>query len=548
MDQNQKKVVLYCGIMCGIVALAAGIGVYVLSAKGPATTPPGYSTSTPPIEDIAAQPGAITIEPSTITVTRSPDGTLQGLATVTALNQSFTTGEITVTGDPRLTWKSDCLGRSKRLQAGERCSIAIIFRANAGSPANELVQPFLTILGNSQTPGGDTLPVEARADIVGGDAVMTPAQTTSDPILTSGTAPAHIDPYGAPPANAYGAPTHAANYGQPDYNYAPPQPTLTREEQFVLARRQAVFGGAQPSATTAHQTTRPTGGWDELDIPTSTSSLPQNMSRVVTMDRVITAVIARPYDSRSSQQVVAQVDRNVYGAHGRNVLIPRGSQLIGTAQGGSERVAISWTQIIRPDGARFVIEATTGDAMGQGGVPGHINERLMKRYGSILLGTALNAGIAKTLNAKEEAGGDFANAARNNGAIISDIVREDLQRIVQDYVQRNQDIQKVITVPAGTRITVIPTMDLQLRPMSRPKADDRTYPRPQNAGAPVPTANYEPANGSSVGTQTAARAGDREHQALDFSTPPTPDKTVPQNPIITSEAPMTGSTPPWSTQ
>src|SRR3546814_21053252 len=68
----------------------------------------------------------------------------------------------------------------------------------------------------------------------------------------------------------------------------------------------------------------------------STSSYPQDMSRVVTMNRVITAVLERPYDSRSSQQVVAQVDRNVYGGHGRSILIPRGSRIIGPASGGNE--------------------------------------------------------------------------------------------------------------------------------------------------------------------------------------------------------------------
>src|SRR3546814_20576543 len=98
------------------------------------------------------------------------------------------------------------------------------------------------------------------------------------------------------------------------------------------------------------------------------------MSRVVTMDRVITAVLERPYDSRSSQQVVAQVDRNVYGGHGRSILIPRGSRIIGTASGGNERVAIQWKQIIRPDGARFIIEASEEEAMGPGGVPGRVNQ------------------------------------------------------------------------------------------------------------------------------------------------------------------------------
>src|SRR3546814_18372722 len=110
------------------------------------------------------------------------------------------------------------------------------------------------------------------------------------------------------------------------------------------------------------------------------------MSRVVTMDRVITAVLERPYDSRSSQQVVAQVNRNVYGGHGRSILIPRGSRIIGTASGGNERVAIQWKQIITPDRARFIIQESAADAKGKGGVPGRVKPRLMKGTGRILLG------------------------------------------------------------------------------------------------------------------------------------------------------------------
>src|SRR3546814_3880042 len=103
------------------------------------------------------------------------------------------------------------------------------------------------------------------------------------------------------------------------------------------------------------------------------------------------------------QQVVAQVDRNVYGGHGRSILIPRGSRIIGTASGGNERVAIQWKQIIRPDGARFIIEASAADAMGQGGVPGRVNQRLMKRYGSVLLGTILGGSTAAIFGSEEEA-------------------------------------------------------------------------------------------------------------------------------------------------
>src|SRR3546814_8180766 len=85
------------------------------------------------------------------------------------------------------------------------------------------------------------------------------------------------------------------------------------------------------------------------------------------------------------------------------------------------------------------------DAMGQGGVPGRVNQRLMKRYGSILLGTILGGSTAAIFGAEEEAVQSGSNGqqstARNNGAIITDIVRRDIEKITQDIVQRNQAVR-----------------------------------------------------------------------------------------------------------
>src|SRR3546814_17865567 len=95
------------------------------------------------------------------------------------------------------------------------------------------------------------------------------------------------------------------------------------------------------------------------------------------------------------------------------------------------------------------------DAMGQGGVPGRVNQRLMKRYGSILLGTILGGSTAAIFGAEEEAVQSGSNGqqstARKNGAIITDIVRRDIETILHTIVQRNQAVQPIITVPDANR-------------------------------------------------------------------------------------------------
>lgn len=562
MDDKKKKLLI--GVAAGAGILVAGVGatVAIMSSSHEGAGKAGYTTNTPTAADVEAQPGELSIEPMPISLTRTPDGKIQAIATVSALFKDFQVTSARIEGNPQLSFTSDCLGNNHIIKAGERCNVVITFNAQsnttaAGPPAvltgvnpsapptNQPaaapagLQPELVIIGNSSTPGGSVIPIEKRAPIANADANAPMAQADPSAVGAPGSMPigapaaGSLDPYGQPISTVPTAGTMSAGslptapMTAADATVAPPSPPpLSPREQFMLARRQAVFKNVQPQRR-QQEAQKPYGTWADLNIPTATSSLPQDMSRVVTMDRIITAVLVRPYDSRASQQVIAQVDRNVYGAHGRNVLIPRGSQIIGIAQGGAERVAIQWKQIIRPDGARFVIEATAGDAMGQANVPGKVNSRLLKRYGNILLGTVLKAGTARVFGAAESPGGDVigsgTNVARNNGAIISDIVRADVERIVSDITQRNSNVQPIISVPAGTRLTIIPTMDLQMRPMEAPTQEVRSYPRRQNGGG----------------------APSEDDSGFDAPQARTSQRREVQPPFPTTDVPSTGTTPPW---
>src|SRR3546814_5350380 len=113
--------------------------------------------------------------------------------------------------------------------------------------------------------------------------------------LPGGVAPGGLDPYG-PVTPAPGA--EPAPPAPPvDYTQAPVPPTqqtLSPREQFLLARRQSVLSGARPAGR-SQQAQKEDGTWKDLNIPTSTSSYTQDMSRVVPMDRVIPAVLHRTY-------------------------------------------------------------------------------------------------------------------------------------------------------------------------------------------------------------------------------------------------------------
>lgn len=564
-DNKQKNLLIGGAIMVLVIVAAIGVAVWVLKPDNRQVPNTGsYETQTPG-PSIAQQPGSVAITPDQITLTRSPEGKLSAVATISALFQDFKIQSIAFNGDTRLQQtQTTCPTAGKILKAGARCQVTVVLNENASAaPAAATVPPSMVVSGQTSTPGGDSIVAEATAQITGappgagapngaagvpgafapGSGPITPGTgaLTSGPVAGGG-----IDPYG-PVAPTQGGATPPVDYSQAPVAAA--QPMLSPREQFILARRQAVLGNiVRRPVPSAPQST---GDWDEIKVPKAVSSAPQDMSRIVTMDRIITAVLVRSFDSRGTQQVVAQVDRNVYGAMGRNILIPRGSTVIGTMQGGSERAVVAWTQIIRPDGARFVMNASGGDAMGQSGVPGYVNNRWAKRIGSVLLGTVLKVGTALASNASESpsqgtsvaiGGTGGTGAARNNGAIITDLVNEDINKVVQQIQQQNQNIQPIITVPAGTRVTIIPTQDLVMRPIDRPTIVRPSYPRLMNGGAPAPS--FDPQMG---GDEDAPSSGRR----IDFNAPQQQPRRAPAQNAVQRGLSSPGiaaptNTPPWA--
>ena len=513
MDKKQRTIIV--GIVIATCIIIAGIGIAVWLLAGNNEEPEIPNTpfeNVTPGEATIQQVGSVSIAPETIALTTGPNGSITGSATVTALFKDFYLTSIEFEGGAGLAQSNTCPQGIEPLRAGESCEVTIGFTPpTTGADTSSI--PTMVVLGRTSTPGGSEIVAEARAPVQGtapGEAQFAQAPQSFDafgnPIpnngspLNQGAAPNSIDPYGPVAPQQASAPP--VDYNQPpaEQPQRPAAKPLTAREQFILARRQGVLENITYRNPQTQRTVSATtaGGWDELGIQKATSSLPQDMSRVVTMDRIITAVLARPYDSRQAQQVVAIVDRNVYSGQGRTILIPRGSSVIGQMVGTNERAAVIWTQIIRPDGARFVFQGSGGDAMGQAGVPGKVNNRYLKRFGAAFLGTILKVGTAVATNASEEASGGFngpggqgvGSVARNNGAIITDIVTRDINAALAPIIQQAQQIQPIVTVPAGTRMTIVPNMDLVMHPVQRQTIIRPSYPRQMNGGSgPAPSQN-----------------------------------------------------------
>jgi hypothetical protein len=194
--------------------------------------------------------------------------------------------------------------------------------------------------------------------------------------------------------------------------------------------------------------------WAEIGVGRTYWSMPVERTRIVTVDRYIPCVLEDTINSQIPGFVHCVIESNVYGSDGRLVLIPKGSRVVGDFQSlgktGDTRLNVVWRRMFRPDGASILISSgfQTVDIMGRTGLPGTIDNRLWEKYGGALLMTAISVGSALAVPPD----GRFANAqgslADNFGQITTQMLEEKL------------DLRPVITVPAGSRLNIIPLADL----------------------------------------------------------------------------------------
>lgn len=180
------------------------------------------------------------------------------------------------------------------------------------------------------------------------------------------------------------------------------------------------------------------------------SSLFANRSTTVAQGALITAVLETALDSTRPGFARAIVSRDVRGFDGTQVLIPRGSRLLGDyrseAAAGQKRAMILWTRLIRPDGVTIRLDSPAADPLGRTGVPANVNNHLFQRLTNALLQSTVALGQA------------IAGRAANSSVVVA------LPGSVQTAgtgLSSGADIVPTLRVGAGKSITVFVAHDLE---------------------------------------------------------------------------------------
>lgn len=507
MDPKQRKSLMIRIAGGAIIAIAIfGFIAYMFwPESGPSTSQDKLAPSDPMIPSAPQavdreQGGNIVVQPGSITFQESSNGqpetvvfTIRAQGAPVAIRNVMIPSE---DADTLMVTNIDCPTAPQMLVAGASCSASLTWNGVRSVSTTLSISASTTNTAGVESEQPQTIAITA---------------VNPNPQAAPEAAPEAVP---APSADAASAPAAA----QPQAASGP-SPTQLAREQYLAGRRG--FGINVVSAPQLQAAARsPYASWDNIGVQSRKSSFPVDMTRVITPDKPLSAVLTYQIDTRQTVTAVAMIDRDIYGSSGRTVVIPRGTKVIGQVRGGAtDRVGIAWTQLIRPDGVRFIFDGDSGDAMGRGGVPGRINNRYLQRYGYSLLPSLAGAGLTAALGGQTTQSNGVAGNQQSQDAkaVAAQILQQPLNQIAQDIYQRNSNIPVQITIPAGTRITIWSVADLRLKPVGEDDSAQNNGAQAQgNARGPI----FSPAgNGQRGNVAQPQNNGAAQNQRTQNSAP-----------------------------
>jgi type IV secretion system protein VirB10 len=187
----------------------------------------------------------------------------------------------------------------------------------------------------------------------------------------------------------------------------------------------------------------------------------RNLDSLVPQGAVIPAVLETAVNSDLPGFTRAVVSRDVKSFDGSQVLIPRGSRLIGQYKSGvalgASRLFVIWTRVIRPDGVAIDIASPGTDTLGQGGLEGKVDRKFFQRFGGSILLSVVNAGMMA-----------LANAGRDGSQIyIGSPV--DAANVATAAFQKDGGVPPTIKTPQGAPVSIFVARDLDFTGVAKLK-------------------------------------------------------------------------------
>ncbi|GAB3129061.1 TraB/TrbI/VirB10 family type IV secretion system protein [Novispirillum itersonii] len=207
----------------------------------------------------------------------------------------------------------------------------------------------------------------------------------------------------------------------------------------------------------------------EYQSERSVSSQPVDNTRIITADRYIAGIIETSINSQiggdQTGTVVIQTARDVFGYHGRKLLLPKGTRLICDYQApediGSSRIALACKRALIA-GHRAEIRGLDSlliDQQGRAGTSGEVDNRFWERYGTAFALTGISTAVRYATTVTQTTDKQNASAATQSRDAGAQELSTRLGEISAKVLEQTMDLKPIITVPQGTRIHIRPDKD-----------------------------------------------------------------------------------------
>ena len=196
--------------------------------------------------------------------------------------------------------------------------------------------------------------------------------------------------------------------------------------------------------------------------PKATASMLGDLSLTLPKGAAATCALTTKVISATSGLVGCILQRDLYGANGRVVLLERGSHLdgeyrIATVKPGTVRIPVLWTRIRTPLGVTVDLESPGTGPLGESGIDGYVDNRWTARIGAAMLLSLIDDSVKLIIqNQANERQGDtivmpsttantskLAEKVLDSTINIPPLVYQNQGGIVGIYVARDLDFSSV---------------------------------------------------------------------------------------------------------
>ncbi len=195
-------------------------------------------------------------------------------------------------------------------------------------------------------------------------------------------------------------------------------------------------------------------------VQTATADVLGSLDTIVASGNFIHAILESATNSDLPGSLRAIVSESIYSEDGSNVLIPRGSRLIGEYKSGTRqgqsRIFIIWQRLITPEGVSVQLESSGVDRLGVSGMGADsINHHFWERFGSASLLSLISAGSA-TLGAS-------SNDPENSVSSYRTAISNSFSQSASQSLQQDSMIGPTLKTVQGKPIIVFVAKDLQFQ-------------------------------------------------------------------------------------